>query len=83
MFIRELLVYWLNYLLCFSIWSNILNYVAHIINSTFEVNNKHSHSYPTPISTKLISTDDDGDAFTNYDFYYDEKVWEEESSDKR
>lgn len=34
-------------------------------------------------STKLILTDDDGDAVTRFEFYYDEKLWEEERADKR
>lgn len=34
-------------------------------------------------STRHIINDDDGNAFTHYDLYHDERTWEEEMADKK
>lgn len=82
MFNKELIIYYLKELAYITFGGLPLEIICRFLNDTSEepkqgkINDDHA-------SAKYTITDDDGDAFTNFDLYYDEIEWDNEVADKR
>jgi hypothetical protein len=83
MLIKDLIAYLLLYAYTASFGSAALRALCSLANNAYGPDPKRSSQSPTRPSTRHIITDDDGDAFTNDRFYYDERSWEEEGVDRR
>lgn len=52
------------------------------VNAVTEADAKASLPPLRPVKQSAAMADDDGDAFSKFDFYYDEYSWDNETSDR-
>ena len=81
MLFRELIVYLLSSCAAVTGLPCLRGASAALINHITQPDSKPYEANRKAASASL-NCDDDGDAFTGFDFYYDERSWEEEGSDR-
>lgn len=73
MFIREILAYLVCYAYACTDAPQISAALCSILNRATQPDAKHQLQTQTSLTNRSGLTDDDGDAFTRFDFYHDER----------
>jgi hypothetical protein len=81
MLIREIMAYLVSYAYACTDAPQIGAALCSALNKATQPDAKHQLQTQHGLTNRAGLTDDDGDAFTRFDFYHDERDWDNEVSD--